>query len=92
MSDGAACAAYLRSLIERADRAEIGSAQKAMIEHAITLPNPSARVLAMDDLLTELTGWKAGTYLSPLQDAFATVAISMIERTRLMVGPQVGSS
>ena len=86
------CAAHLRELILRADRNDLSSAQKIMLEHATAQPDGAARVAAVDELLGEIVSWQNRASLSPLQHAFATVTVAMIERTRLVVGPQSDAS
>ena len=86
MAEPNSCADHLRRLILKADRADIGSAQKAMLEYAMAEPS-AGRVIAVDELLGDLVAWQERTSLSPLQHAFSTVTVAMIERTRMVVGP-----
>jgi hypothetical protein len=75
------------ALIEKAQREDLGAAQNAILQFAMSQPDPQARAAAMDDLLSDLAGEEGADSDSDLQKAFRTVLVSMIERTKIAVGP-----
>ncbi|MCJ2039086.1 hypothetical protein MKK55_08990 [Methylobacterium sp. J-059] len=81
------CTCLLRSLIEKAQREDLGAAQNAILRFAMSQSEPQARAAAMDDLLSDLAGEDGADSGSDLQKAFRTVLVSMIERTKITVGP-----
>ena len=80
------CTCLLRSLIEKAQREDLGAAQNAILRFAMSQPEPQDRAAAMDDLLSDIAGEEGADSGSDLQKAFRTVLVSMIERTKITVG------
>ncbi|KAB1072690.1 hypothetical protein F6X51_15135 [Methylobacterium planeticum] len=81
------CARDLRSYIDQADRDDFGAAQNAILKFALAEPDPQGRADAMDALLADLTRNGDPTGMSEAQQAFHTVLLAMIERTKTVVGP-----
>ncbi|GJE42835.1 hypothetical protein [Methylobacterium soli] len=81
------CARDLRSYIDHADRDDLGAAQNAILKFALAEPDPQGRAAAMDALLDDLSRDRSPATMSEAQQAFHTVLIAMIERTKTVVGP-----
>ena len=80
------CLEALRGFIERADPDELGEAQAAIIQFAMSHPDQGDRSEAMGALRASLAGEASGRRLEPAQQAYGTVLDAMIERTREAVG------
>jgi hypothetical protein len=81
------CTRDLRSYIDQADRDDLGAAQNAILKFALAEPDPQGRANAMDALLDDLSRGRNPAAMSVAQQAFHTVLIAMIERTKTVVGP-----
>ncbi|MGH1571930.1 hypothetical protein ACRAWG_16080 [Methylobacterium sp. P31] len=80
----------LRALVDRAEREELGAAQGSLLRFALGEEEAEQRREALDGLLADLSRDDLAGGRSRAQQAFHTALLSMIERTREMVGAREG--
>ena len=87
------CVDALRGFIERADREELGAAQQAILQYALSFGDTSKASGGLAELQSALSAAIPKGHLHPLQGAFLTIVDAMIDRTKTEVAkPPVAAS
>lgn len=81
------CLDDLRQLISEAKEIGFGQAQNLLLRFALSHDGQERRAAAIDDILTDLSRGDQAGGESSAQQAFRSALLEMIERTKLMVGP-----
>jgi hypothetical protein len=86
MTDRETCLDALGALIVRADPADLAAAQDILLRLVLREDGAERRAAALDGLRAELACATRAGSCSREQEAFHTVLLAMIERTRDMAG------